>query len=53
MLDAIRCREGARAEGLMREHARIARQNLQQALRDHKSMTLVPGASLIRRRSAR
>jgi GntR family transcriptional regulator of vanillate catabolism len=53
VLDAIRCREGARAEGLMREHARIARRNLQQALRDHKSMTLVPGASLIRRSSAR
>lgn len=53
VLDAIRQREGARAESLMREHARIARHNLQQALRDHRSMTLVPGASLIRRRASR
>jgi hypothetical protein len=37
----------------MREHARIARSNLQQALQSHKTLHLVPGASLIRRRSGR
>ncbi len=53
VLEAIRQREGSRAESLMREHARVARRNLQQVLRNHESLTLVPGANLIRRRSAR
>ena len=50
---AIERREGARAEALMREHARIARQNLDEALRSHQSMQQIPGARLIRRRAAR
>ena len=50
---AIERREGARAEALMREHARIARQNLDEALRSHPSMQQIPGARLIRRRAAR
>lgn len=53
VIEAIVQREGARAEGLMREHARIARRNLQQALLSHKTLHLVPGASLIRRRADR
>lgn len=53
VIEAIVQREGARAEGLMREHARIARHNLQQALQSHKALHLVPGANLIRRRAAR
>lgn len=53
VIEAIVQREGARAEGLMREHARIARRNLQDALQSHHTMHLVPGASLIRRRSTR
>jgi GntR family transcriptional regulator, vanillate catabolism transcriptional regulator len=53
LIEAIVQREGARAESLMREHARIARRNLQQALRSHQSLQLVPGASLIRRRPIR
>ena len=53
VIEAIVQREGARAEGLMREHARIARRNLQQALQSHKTLQLVPGASLIRQRPAR
>jgi GntR family transcriptional regulator of vanillate catabolism len=53
VIEAIVQREGGRAEALMREHARIARRNLQQALQSHKTLHLVPGASLIRRRSAR
>ena len=52
-IEAIVQREGSRAEALMREHARIARRNLQQALQSHKTLQLVPGASLIRRRPAR
>jgi GntR family transcriptional regulator of vanillate catabolism len=53
VIEAIVQREGARAEGLMREHARIARRNLQQALLSHKTLHLVPGARLIRRPAAR
>ena len=53
VLEAITAREGSRAESLMREHARIARRNLEQALRNHHSLQLVPGASLIRRPAAR
>lgn len=50
-IEAIVQRESARAEALMREHARIARRNLQQALRDQQSLRLVAGAGLIRRRA--
>lgn len=53
VVDAIVQREGARAEALMREHARIAHDNLREALRSHQTLQLVPGASLIRRRTAR
>ena len=53
VIDAIVQREGARAEALMREHARIARHNLTQALQSHQTLQLVPGASLIRRRMTR
>jgi GntR family transcriptional regulator of vanillate catabolism len=53
VLDAIERREGARAEALMREHARIARRNLQRALEHQPSLELVPGGALIRRDDAR
>ena len=53
VLEAIANREGARAEALMREHARIARRNLQSALRNQKIMNLIPGGKLIRRRGQR
>jgi GntR family transcriptional regulator of vanillate catabolism len=53
VLDAIQRREGARAEALMREHARNAHGNLRAALADHRSWQRVPGASLIRRRPSR
>ena len=53
VLDAIQRREGARAESLMREHARIAHGNLRAALADHRTWLQVPGASLIRRRNTR
>jgi GntR family transcriptional regulator of vanillate catabolism len=48
VLDAIERREGTRAEALMREHARIARRNLQRALEHQPSLQLVPGGALIR-----
>lgn len=44
---AIEDREGARAEALMREHARLAQRNLQLALRNQGTRGLVPGAVLI------
>lgn len=53
VLDAIVRREGARAEALVREHARIAHANLRDALQNHQTLQLVPGASLIRRRTTR
>jgi len=53
VVDAIEHREGARAEALMREHARIARRNLQSVLRNQQMMKLVPGGRLIRLRGQR
>ncbi len=53
VVDAIVQREGARAEALMREHSRIAHQNLRQALQSQQSLQRLPGASLIRRRATR
>ena len=48
VLDAIRNREGSRAESLMREHARLAARNLKQAIENHEALSLVAGAQLIR-----
>lgn len=48
---AIEGREGARAEALMREHARVARRNLELALRNQQTRGLVPGSVLIQRRA--
>lgn len=54
VVEAIENREGARAEALMREHARIAHGNLRHALANqHELARLLPGASLIRRGGAR
>ncbi len=47
---AIEAREGARAEAIMREHARLAVRNLEYALRDQRTRGLVPGSALIRGR---
>jgi GntR family transcriptional regulator of vanillate catabolism len=52
ILQAIEAREGARAEALMREHARLARRNLELALRNQRTRDLVPGSGLIRLRNA-
>lgn len=50
VLEAVESREGARAEAVMREHSRIARRNLRQALREQDRQAL-PGVQLIRRRA--
>lgn len=47
VLDAIERREAGRAEALMREHSRIARHNMQLALRDPGGFDM-PGVQLIR-----
>jgi len=48
LLDAIRRREGARAEGIAREHARIAQHNLGAVLQSQPALKRIPGAALIR-----
>ncbi|QBI21004.1 GntR family transcriptional regulator [Egibacter rhizosphaerae] len=47
IVEAIERGEGARAEQLGREHARIARRNLELALTDERLRASVPGGSLI------
>ena len=48
-LQAIEQREGSRAEGVMREHSRIAQTNLRDAV-SGQSHGALPGVQLIRRR---
>ncbi len=52
LIDAIEHREGARAESIAREHARLTRRNLEEALADQKQLDIIPGAYLIKARSA-
>ena len=48
IFDAIVAREGARAEALCREHARLARENLSLAMADESlSRDKIPGLSLV------
>ena len=47
MLEAIEDGEGARAEALGREHARLARRNLDVALTSERALERLPGAGLI------
>jgi GntR family transcriptional regulator of vanillate catabolism len=47
IIDAIERREGARAEALAREHARIMRRNLELAMADRKVLDTIPGGRLI------
>jgi GntR family transcriptional regulator of vanillate catabolism len=49
VVEAIVRREGARAQGVMQEHARNAHQNLAAVLLSHRALQRLPGASLIRR----
>ena len=48
VLEAIRQREGSRAESIMREHARIARRNLREVMDGHDAGR-TPGVRLIRK----
>ena len=50
ILDAIESRSSARVEPIIREHARIARKNLELALRNADALQHLAGAPLIRRR---
>jgi GntR family transcriptional regulator of vanillate catabolism len=49
VLEAIAQREGARAESIMREHSRLARRNLREAMRTPHPDRM-PGVGLIRQR---
>lgn len=49
VLDAVEQREGSRAEAIMREHSRIARRNLGEAMHE-RNLDRMPGVRLIRRR---
>jgi GntR family transcriptional regulator, vanillate catabolism transcriptional regulator len=51
IVDAIERREGARAESIAREHVRITRRHLEEALADRNFLEIIPGARLIRVRS--
>jgi GntR family transcriptional regulator of vanillate catabolism len=48
IVEAIENREGTRAEALTREHARVARQNLEITLKDRELLHLIPGGKLIK-----
>jgi GntR family transcriptional regulator, vanillate catabolism transcriptional regulator len=47
IVEALAHREGARAEALAREHARMARRNLEDALRNREHLEELAGAGLI------
>jgi GntR family transcriptional regulator of vanillate catabolism len=47
ILEALEERQGTRAEALAREHARLARRNLESVLSDETILNCVPGAPLI------
>ena len=48
LVEAIEHRQGSRAESLAREHAHMARRNLEVAMADQKILSTVPGGRLIR-----
>lgn len=49
LLEAIRGREGGRAEAIMREHARLSYRNLTMALKSRAALGTIKGAGLIQR----
>ena len=49
LIEAIRARQGSRAEQIAHEHARLAQINLELVLEDHTSLDRLPGALLLRR----
>lgn len=48
VLDAIERREGARAESIMREHARLAQRNLREVLNAHAMGHVIKGQSVLK-----
>ena len=48
LIEAIAGREAGRAEALAREHARVARRNLEIVLENREVLERLPGASLIK-----
>jgi GntR family transcriptional regulator of vanillate catabolism len=52
LVEAIGRREGARADSIAREHARIARKNLDVALANRDLLERLPGSTLLRLSSA-
>ncbi|WP_045737732.1 GntR family transcriptional regulator [Xanthomonas sp. MUS 060] len=50
VLDAIQRRQGARAEALMREHARVAQRNFHDALHEQETLGQVSDSGLLRYR---
>lgn len=48
MVEAIAARQGARAEAIMREHARLSLRNLTRAVESSRLLDQIRGASLIR-----
>jgi GntR family transcriptional regulator of vanillate catabolism len=48
ILNAIEHRQGARAESIAREHARLTRRNLEEALEDRNRFETMPGVHLIK-----
>ena len=48
IVESIERRQGARAEALAQEHARLSRRNLEAILADPSLLSQVPGASLIK-----
>jgi GntR family transcriptional regulator of vanillate catabolism len=51
LLDAIEHREGTRAENIGREHARLTRRHLEQALANNSFIEHIPGAHLFKVRN--
>jgi GntR family transcriptional regulator, vanillate catabolism transcriptional regulator len=51
IVDAIEHRQGGRAESIAREHVRITRRHLEEALADRNFLENMPGARLIKVRS--
>ena len=49
LLDAVRDGHGARAESIAREHARLAKLNLELVLQSEPALERLPGAPLLRR----
>jgi len=47
LIDALRARQGTRAEEVAREHARLAQLNLDLVLEDHRALAQLPGAPLL------